>query len=218
MNVRRLAMLLSVALGQLACSGAEPPPGASARVDAPASDPTPGASDDTNDTTDASSSSTTEGGGGGAVDAGADSPAGPDAAPVDAFTGAPAYTNKLGPSTRKAAHPFPNDNPAGRACFGCHGNNATSFSFAGTVYANAAGTQPAAGVEVRLRDGSGKALSAWTNADGNFFFLLEPNGDLGVAHAGIRDADGTKLMKGMASSGDCNDCHKAGAAGRLVAP
>ena len=77
---------------------------------------------------------------------------------------------KSGPSTRKAAHPFTNDDPAGRACFDCHGGAATSFSFAGTVYANAAGTARAANVEVRMLDKGGKALSAWTNADGNFFF------------------------------------------------
>ncbi len=145
--------------------------------------------------------------------------AAPDAGPIDAFTGAGAYQSKSGPSTRKAAHPFTNDDPHGRACFDCHGSSATSFSFAGTVYANAAGTQRAANVEVRLLDKSGKALSAWTNADGNFFFILEPNGDLDFpSHAGIRNAKGKKVMQSITDSGDCNNCHKAGGAGRLVAP
>jgi hypothetical protein len=152
------------------------------------------------------------------ADAGVEA-SGPPAPPPNAFTGAPAYTSKLGPSTRKTAHPFPNDDPRGRPCLNCHGGSATSFAFAGTVYTTAAGTTPAARVEVRARDKNGKALSAWTNADGNFFFLLEPDGDLVFpGHAGIRTATATKLMSGGALNGNCNFCHTAGDAGRLVAP
>jgi hypothetical protein len=152
-----------------------------------------------------------------ASDAGSDAKveAGP---PPNAFTGAPAYASKLGPTTRKTAHPFTNDDPRGRPCLNCHGGSATSFAFAGTVYANTAGT-PAARVEVRVRDVNGKALSAWTNADGNFFFLLEPDGDLVLpGHAGIRTATAMKLMSGGAQNGNCNFCHTPGDAGRLVVP
>src|SRR5262245_19851752 len=48
-----------------------------------------------------------------------------DAAPAidpNPFAGAPAYVAKLGPSARKTAHPFTNDNPGGKACFNCHGD------------------------------------------------------------------------------------------------
>lgn len=149
--------------------------------------------------------------------------AGTDAKAIDPspFAGAPAYTATLGPSARKGAHPFPNDNPAGRPCFNCHGDtgSGTPMAFGGTVYANAAGTTPAARVEVRVKDEDGKAISAWSDADGNFYFLVNPNGDLAFpAHAGIRDAKGTKVMPKTISNGNCNGCHNAAGAGRLVAP
>ena len=84
-------------------------------------------------------------------DAGVDS--GPKVDP-NPFSGAPAYVNTLGPSARKTAHPFTNDNPAGRACFNCHGDlgNATPMAFGGTVYTTAGGTTGAARVEVRVKD------------------------------------------------------------------
>jgi len=152
------------------------------------------------------------------------SDAGVDAAkPVDPnpFTGAPAYVNTLGPSARKTAHPFTNDNPAGKACFNCHGDNgaATPMAFGGTVYTTAAGTTGAARVEVRVKDKDGKAISAWSDADGNFYFFVNPNGDLNLpGHAGVRNAKGSKVMTATISSGNCNSCHNANNAGRLVAP
>lgn len=152
-----------------------------------------------------------------------DAGAGDAAAPVDAnpFAGAPAYTNKLGPSARKTQHPFTNDNPQGRQCLNCHdGNgNAPAMAFGGTVYTSAAGTTGAARVEVRVKDKDGKAISAWSDADGNFYFLLNPNGDLNLpGHAGIRNAKGSKVMTGSVAEGNCNGCHNANNAGRLVAP
>lgn len=155
---------------------------------------------------------------------GSDAGAGADAAkPVDPnpFAGAPAYVNTLGPSARKTAHPFTNDNPVGKACFNCHGDNgaATPMAFGGTVYGNAAGTAVAARVEVRVKDQDGKAISAWSDADGNFYFFVNPNGDLNLpGHAGIRNAKGNKVMSGTIANGNCNGCHDANGAGRLVAP
>lgn len=152
------------------------------------------------------------------ADAGVDS--GPKVDP-NPFSGAPAYVNTLGPSARKTAHPFTNDNPAGRACFNCHGDlgNATPMAFGGTVYTTAGGTTGAARVEVRVKDKDGKAISAWSDADGNFFFFVNPNGDLNLpGHAGIRNAKGSKVMNGTIANGNCNGCHNANNAGRLVAP
>jgi hypothetical protein len=152
------------------------------------------------------------------------SDAGADAAkPVDPnpFTGAPAYVSTLGPSARKTQHPFTNDNPQGRQCLSCHdGNgNAPAMAFGGTVYTTAAGGTGAARVEVRVKDQDGKAISAWSDADGNFYFLVNPNGDLNLpGHAGIRNAKGNKVMSGTVANGNCNGCHNANGAGRLVAP
>jgi hypothetical protein len=156
-------------------------------------------------------------------DAGADADASVDAGPPpNAFSGAPAYVATLGPSARKNAHNFgQNGSPAGRACLNCHDGDgrAPEFAFGGTVYRDAAGAQAAARVEVRVRDQNGKAVSAYSDNDGNFFFPLNPNGDLAFpAHAGIRNASGTKLMGSTVNNGNCNACHNAGAAGRLVAP
>lgn len=152
------------------------------------------------------------------TDAGTDS--GPKVDP-NPFAGAPAYVNTLGPSARKTQHPFTNDNPAGRACFNCHGDlgAATPMAFGGTVYTTAGGTTGAARVEVRVKDQDGKAISAWSDADGNFFFFVNPNGDLNLpGHAGIRNAKGKKVMSGTIANGNCNSCHNANGAGRLVAP
>lgn len=152
-------------------------------------------------------------------DAGA-TDAGPKADP-NPFTGAPAYVNTLGASARKTQHPFTNDNPAGRACFNCHGDNgsAPAMAFGGTVYTTAAGGAGSARVEVRVKDKDGKAISAWSDADGNFYFFVNPNGDLNLpGHAGIRNAKGSKVMSGTIADGNCNGCHNANGAGRLVAP
>lgn len=151
-------------------------------------------------------------------DAGAD--AGPKVDP-NPFAGAPAYASTLGPSARKTQHPFTNDNPQGRQCLSCHdGNgNAPAMAFGGTVYTTAAATTGAPRVEVRVKDKDGKAISASSDADGNFYFFVNPNGDLNLpGHAGIRNAKGTKVMSGTVASGNCNGCHNANGAGRLVAP
>lgn len=154
-----------------------------------------------------------------ASDAGA-ADAGPKVDP-NPFTGAPAYVNTLGGSARKTQHPFTNDNPVGRACFNCHGDNgsAPAMAFGGTVYTTTAATTGAARVEVRVKDKDGKAISAWSDADGNFYFFVNPNGDLNLpGHAGIRNAKGTSVMSGTIANGNCNGCHNANGAGRLVAP
>jgi hypothetical protein len=137
----------------------------------------------------------------------------PDAGPVDAFTGAPAFTPGTGASTRQTAHDFttstPPTNPAKQACLTCHtrGGPAPAFAMAGTIFQDAAGTVPAVGVEVRVYDAKGATMCAYTDADGNFFFRGAPFA--APAYVGVRDALRTHLMTGTITSGDCNNatCH-----------
>jgi len=141
--------------------------------------------------------------------------------PKDAFDGAPAYVAQTGPSTRQSGHNFgsntPKTNPAGRACLNCHGDSggAPTFAAAGTVYE---GTKPAVGAEVRAIDAEGTAYSAYTDADGNFFFRATATALLELpAMVGARSAKGTRLMSTAAPKGNCNECHStAGGAGRIV--
>lgn len=164
-----------------------------------------------------SSSGSSSSGSSGTPDAGTDTGA---PKPKDAFDGAPAFAAKLGPTTRKAGHNFanatPTTNPAGRACLNCHGaaGGAPTFSAAGTVYV---GATPASSVEVRVVGNDGKAYSAFTDADGNFFFRNATQLIEFPAMVGARNASGERLMAGLPTSGNCNQCHgSGGGAGRIV--
>src|SRR5688572_2984374 len=149
---------------------------------------------------------------GGATSSTNDASTGADAKPPPdpgAFLGAQAYAATVGPTTRKPQHNFagntPTTNPAGRPCLQCHGaaGPAPRFAFAGTITKN--GTQPAPNVEVRIIDANNKAVTAYTNADGNFFIPFATSGALAFpVKGGARDADTTKLMKGTAANGNCN--------------
>jgi hypothetical protein len=214
-----------VALACVACAGADPNglAGAGAR----------GSHDEPNEPVAPRAGAPSGGSAGIDADAGSDARDGDAAAPRDAgpehdagadtgaaanaFTGAPAYVATLGPSARRSQHGFagntPTTSPAGRPCMSCHGpaGRATEFAFAGTVYANAAGTAPAARVEVRVRDVTGKTLSAYTDADGNFYFPLNPSGDLVFpVLTGARIGASTELMAGSIANGNCNGCHTGG--------
>jgi hypothetical protein len=79
----------------------------------------------------------------------------------------------------------------------------------GTVYADSAGTTPAAQVEVRVNNPDGTSVRAYTDAAGNFY-LPTGSGNLATgAKVGMRTASGSHIMKGPAT-GDCNGCHRAG--------
>ena len=153
-----------------------------------------------------------------AKDAGGD--AADAATAVTAFTGAGAYVATSGPSTIKGAHGG-NGNPSKLACQGCHGagGGAPRFFAGGSVFKDAAGTMPAAQVEVRFRDAAGKSLSAYTDATGSFFVRETTATAAGIALpalVGARDAALTKLMTATIANGDCNSaaCH-GGAQGRV---
>ena len=157
----------------------------------------------------------------GAKDAGGD--AADAATAVTAFTGAGAYVATTGPSTIKGAHGG-NGNPSKLACQGCHGagGGAPRFFAGGSVFKDAAGTMPAAQVEVRFRDAAGKSLSAFTDATGSFYVRQSTATAAGItlpAHVGARDATTTKLMSATIANGDCNSsaCH-GGAQGRVHVP
>lgn len=156
-----------------------------------------------------------------AKDAGGD--AADAATAVTAFTGAGAYVATSGPSTIKDAHGG-NGNPSKLACQGCHGagGGAPRFFAGGSVFKDAAGTMPAAQIEVRFRDAAGKSLSAYTDATGSFFVRQTTATAAGIAlpaRVGARDAAITKLMTATIANGDCNSaaCH-GGAQGRVHVP
>jgi hypothetical protein len=163
---------------------------------------------------------------GSGTDAGAKDAAGDaaDAATaITAFTGAGAYVATTGPSTIKGAHGG-NGNPSKLACQGCHGagGGAPRFFAGGSVFKDAAGTMPAAQVEVRFRDAAGKSVSAFTDATGSFYVRQSTATAAGIALpalVGARDAAATKLMSATIANGDCNSsaCH-GGAQGRVHVP
>lgn len=225
----RVASLLGLVLaGALAsaCSGDDPNELKGSSSIAPASDvddtepeasSSSGSSGSTSGSSGASSGSSGTSGTSGTTDAGTDGAA---PKPKNAFDGAAAYAAKVGPTTRKAGHDFanatPRTNPAGRPCLNCHGasGGAPTFSAAGTVYV---GTTPASSVEVRVVGDDGKTYSAFTDADGNFFFRAATQFIEFPAMTGARNASGARLMAGLPTSGNCNQCHSAGGgAGRIV--
>lgn len=153
----------------------------------------------------------------GGVDSGADSGKGPAPTGDDAFTGAPAFVpGKSGTNTSRGQHvlQFGNLNPAQKDCLTCHSKNNDLLMFAGgTVYKDKAGTMPAAQVEVRLRNPTtGKAVSAYTDALGNFFVRKSDATNAGVTfpvNAGVRDATNVATMTDTPMVGSCNaaTCH-----------
>jgi hypothetical protein len=98
----------------------------------------------------------------------------------------------------------------------CHGGQrigTTVFLVGGTVWQDPAGTMPAPGVQVRVRQADGNALEAFSDDDGNFFVLRDtaPTHMLvAPAHPGVRNANGMALMTDVINDADCNSCHRAG--------
>ena len=146
-------------------------------------------------------------------------PANPDASsPPSAggvFADAGAYVATVGPSARNQRHTG-SPNPAGQACLSCHGGqkpNVARFLFAGTVWTDATGATPTPKAEVRAVGADGAGLSAYTDADGNFFYAAAGATLAAPAHGGARDATSVALMSNVFNDGDCNACHKGGGQG-----
>ena len=138
-----------------------------------------------------------------------------DAAPtVSPFTAAPAYTATTGRSTLKPGDHPNGGNPSKQACFDCHGGAGPGPTFfaAGLVFKDAAGTMPAAQIEVRLLADNGSALSTYTDSLGNFIVTTRTASTAGVTfplHAGARNGTTTLVMSAGPANGNCNNtmCH-----------
>ena len=165
---------------------------------------------------------TTSGDGGGNTDG---SPTGDSGNPQDsasdsttgttAFTGASAYASNK-PAT--SAVTYHNNNNVGvtpgkgQDCLSCHkmGGSGPQFLFAGTLFQDMNGTTPAVDKEVRVRGNDGKAYSAHSDDNGNFWYLPGMGEALAFpAMAGARDATNTSLMNGALAAASCNasGCH-----------
>lgn len=180
-----------------------------------------------NDSSDGGASSSTSGGGGGGGGSSSDGGSsgggggggggGSDAGgggTSDAFTGAGPYVATLGPSTLKSGHTnqLGTSNPAGHNCLQCHG-----FAFGGTVYSSATGTTPVSSAEVRVVDANGKAYTAYTDANGNFYYSAS-SGFTAPAKVGVRDGTDTSLMISTIPDGTCNKCHDGSNTARVHLP
>ena len=127
---------------------------------------------------------------------------------TNVFTGAPPYTPRVGNS---AHHP-------GESCSqsGCHGpaGGEDPFIAGGTVYKDYKGTIPAPGVEVRVVDAAGTALSTYSGSNGNFS-ISRPNPDSGIVitlpvTVGVRDGTTTRPMITPITSAAMGSCASAG--------
>ncbi len=124
----------------------------------------------------------------------------------------------------------PEMNP-GHACIACHsaviatGDDAPSFSFAGTAFPtghepdNCAGSG-SEGAVITVTDAAGQTFAATANAVGNFF--VEDAAPKFPITATIELGGRKRRMTAPQMSGDCNSCHTAegaeGAPGRITVP
>lgn len=205
----RLLSIFGAVLFVAACSGSEEEP-ATTDPNAPPAPVVPGAPTSENAPSKGESS---------ASDPSAPGEALPPAPPnAGVFVGGPDYQALLGPSTIDVSGKgnghlsFSKDgNPAGKACLDCHDGagkgGAPAFVFAGSIFSDAAGTKPAPRIEVRLVAADGKALTTYTDDNGNFFFR-NGAGLTGVpAMAGARSATASRTMVNKINDGNCNQCH-----------
>jgi len=142
----------------------------------------------------------------------ASSSSGSGASFQDPFAGAPAYAAQGG-SGDQAHHP-------GESCLqsGCHrssGSDPPGLFIGGTVYTDYAGNTPAAGIEVRVVDSTGNAVSVYSSKNGNFYLKASNAGSLTFpVVVGARDGTTTRPMITTLTSdmGSCrqNGCHVPG--------
>jgi hypothetical protein len=90
---------------------------------------------------------------------------------------------------------------AGQNCLQCHG-----FAFAGTIYDGSG--KALAGAEVRVVDSTGKATSAYSCTNGNFY--VQNGSIMTPAHTAARNAASTTSMVSAMTTGGCNQCHCTG--------
>ena len=143
------------------------------------------------------------GGPGGGPDAGTggDDPGGPDAggASLECLDAVP--------------NPGDGEHNPGQACIACHqADGGPTFTLAGTLYADPAGTTPLAGATIVVTDADGTVTELVTRQNGNFWTndpLAFP-----VRVSATRCPDTTPMIGAVAAPGDCNSggCHAAGSA------
>ena len=106
---------------------------------------------------------------------------------------------------------------------GCHLDNASPFSFAGTVYSTPQGGATVAKAEVRVNGPDGKELAkAYTDANGNFWFPKGPaipaNSKVGVRKEG-GGAPRAMITTLQPADGGCNsakaNCHGTAGTGKV---
>lgn len=203
--------LVSLASLAAACGGSDQSDVLAGRTNQTTPEGDAGDVDATSSTSSSGASSTSSGStsSSGGTDSGTDG-----AAAANAFTGAGAYTATTGRNTNKPGEHPNAGNPAKTACLSCHGpgGDGPRFFAGGTVYKDVAATMPAAQVEVRFRDASGKALSTYTDALGNFVVTANAATTAGIAfplQVGARNGTATKPMSAQIANGDCNSstCH-----------
>ncbi len=149
-------------------------------------------------------------------DAGQTGDSGADATTsTTAFTGDTAFASNK-PAT--SAVTYHTNNNVGvtpgkdQDCLSCHkmGGAGPQFLFAGTIFQDVNGTTPAVDKEIRVRGSDGKAYSAHSDADGNFWYLPGTGEAIAFpAQPGARDATNTALMVGTLTASSCNagGCH-----------
>lgn len=143
------------------------------------------------------------GGGAGGEDPGGGN-AGPDAAPIP--DGADLSCAEAQTATDDGHH-YP-----GMPCAGCHdGAIGPSFTVGGTLYADAAGSQPVAGVTITLIDADAKRIDMVASQNGNFWTAQAVAFPVTTYASSCPDV---VPMMTQSASGDCNSggCHGAGAA------
>jgi hypothetical protein len=98
----------------------------------------------------------------------------------------------------------------------CHGpaGGETTFVVGGTVYKDYKGTIPAPGVEVRVVDAAGTAMSVYTGTNGNFSLSAgrRDGGGAGVypVMVGVRDGTTTRPMVTAITSAAMGSCASSG--------
>ena len=99
----------------------------------------------------------------------------------------------------------------GADCLACHGEGAPAgreraptFTAGGTLFADWAGTAPAANATVRITDAAGRTVTLTTSRVGNF----ETNARLTPPlTAEVETAAGVRRMDQEVNTGACNSCH-----------
>lgn len=140
----------------------------------------------------------------------------------NAFEGAPPFVSQPVVVSAKQQMAETGNVPTKTACLACHNGASTAPSWlaGGTVFRDVGGTLPAVDSEVRIVDtGSGRAFSAHSDSDGNFWLPMPMESAGGPFLIGVRNPEAEKWMPLLQRGLDCNGsaCH-GGAQGPIHLP